>query len=76
MGIIVKEIPYPQGESVSLVKHEGDEFFILDMSERHPEFENAVTFIMKDKKAMNTLANRLKQIIICIEQHEKNCDCP
>lgn len=76
MGMIVKQLPFATGEMVSLIKDEGDDFFILDTSERWPKFENSVTFVMKDKKAMNALASKLRLMIICIEQHAERCDCP
>lgn len=76
MGIIADGLPYREGELIGLVKGEEDDFYIVIPHKEWENHENTVLFVAKDKKAMDTLAAKLEQVVWYIRHHNEKCDCP
>lgn len=73
--LVLDYLPWAQGETVSLVKAEWEDFCIFVPPDDAGYGKNVVFFVAKDKKGYEQLVNKLRHIVICIEQHNDRCDC-
>jgi hypothetical protein len=75
MKLVVNELPWAQGETLSLTKAEWDNYCIFVPPKDSGFSDDVVFFVAKDKQGYNALAAKLQQIVNTIKHHNENCDC-